>query len=385
MNVILSCIGKFHHFDLARQLHARGDLGRIYTGYPFWKLKDERIPLDKIGSFPLFQSAYMLMSRSSRISDRTLDVARFISWNAHDLYVAGVLAPCDVFIGLSGHNKRAGHRAKSLGAKWICDRGSSHILFQDKILREEHDKWGVPFRGVPSWARESEVQEYSQCDLITVPSTFAENTFIEAGIPRAKIRRISYGVDLSKFFPVASPEPDRFDMIFVGGVNIRKGIPYLLQAYARFRHPKKSLRIIGHVDPAFLPWVRANGLEGVSFLGPKPQSELKDYMSRSHLFILPSIEEGLALVQAQALACGCPVLCSENTGGADLITHGKEGLIVKARDVAALVDAMSHVASSPLVQSEMRKCALEIVDGTGGWATYGLNYAKVITELLNPN
>ena len=59
------------------------------------------------------------------------------------------------------------------------------------------------------------------------------------------------------------------------------------------------------------------------------------------------IEEGLALVQAQAMACGCPVIASRNTGSEDLFVDGKEGFIVNARDVAALRDRMQRLWMNP--------------------------------------
>ena len=89
-------------------------------------------------------------------------------------------------------------------------------------------------------------------------------------------------------------------------------------------------------------------------LGSIPQPELAALMSRSHVLALPSIEEGLALVQAQAMACGCPVVCSTNTGGEDLFTDGVEGFIVPIRDPIALADACSN---SPTTLHFSVRCA----------------------------
>ncbi len=67
-----------------------------------------------------------------------------------------------------------------------------------------------------------------------------------------------------------------------------------------------------------------------------PQGEVAELMSRSHVLVLPSVEEGMALVMAQAMACGCPVIATEATGAEDLFTDGVEGFIVPDRDAAAL-------------------------------------------------
>lgn len=382
MEIVLSCVGKFHHFDLARQLESAGHLHSIYTGYPRWKLADERLSASKVHTHPLWQTLYMAQGRfrlrSSAVSEWLAKRAAF----SHDAYVARNLKVCDAFIGLSGHNYRAGLRAKALGARWVCDRGSSHIVFQDQILREEHRRWNVPFAGVPQWALEQEQAEYAACDLITVPSRFAEKTFIEMGIAAEKLKRVAYGVDLTKFHPVGRPREGHFDVVFVGGVGVRKGVPYLVEAFRKLRHPKKSLTIIGGIDIAFAPWVSACREDGVRFLGSRPQSELKEHLSRSHLFVLASIEEGLALVQAQALACGCPILCTENTGGGDLITSGVEGYVVPARNADALAERMQELADKPTYRDAMGDAALDRVKVIGGWRDYGCNYIEALKDLV---
>lgn len=106
-------------------------------------------------------------------------------------------------------------------------------------------------------------------------------------------------------------------------------------------------------------------------------------MSRSHVLVLPSIEEGLALVQAQAMACGCPVLCSEATGGEDLFTDGQEGFIVPARDAAALTDRLQQLADDPALQAKMRAAALQRVQQIGGWSQYGDRWEALLTDLLS--
>lgn len=383
MQVILSCIGKFHHFDLARELESAGCFQSIYTGYPRWKLKDEGLPDAKVHTHPLWQTLYMAQGRF-RVESRVLSawLAKRAAFS-HDAYVAQNLDGCDVFVGLSGHNYRAGLRAKALGARWVCDRGSSHIVFQDQILREEHRRWKVPFSGVPQWALEQEQAEYAACDLITVPSRFAERTFVEAGVSTQKLRRVAYGVDLTKFHSVGRPREGHFDVVFVGGVGVRKGVPYLIEAFGKLRHPKKSLTIIGGIDPAFASWVRGCRAEGVSFLGSRPQAELKEHLSRSHLFVLASIEEGLALVQAQALACGCPVLCTENTGGDDLITSGVEGYVVQARNADALAERMQQLVDQPDRRDAMGVAALKRVNAIGGWDEYGRNYRLTLENLVS--
>jgi starch synthase len=98
--------------------------------------------------------------------------------------------------------------------------------------------------------------------------------------------------------------------------------------------------------------------------------------------VLPSIEEGLALVQGQALACGCPVLCSTNTGGEDLFTDGMEGFIVPIRDPQALTDRMQQLADDRDLQVRMSEAALQRVRSIGGWTDYGDQWEALLKNMV---
>jgi glycosyltransferase involved in cell wall biosynthesis len=266
---------------------------------------------------------------------------------------------------------------------FICDRGSTHQRYQEQIIADEYARWGVDTP--PSDPRDTRREEaiYAQADAITVPSTVAARSFVEMGVPASKVHVIPYGVRLENFRPTAEPAADSFDVLFAGSVGLRKGVPYLLEAFARVQHPHKRLRLVGAVQEdirALLPKLPMNGVE---MLGVLPQAELAALMSRSHVLVLPSIEEGLALVQAQAMACGCPVVCSTNTGGEDLFSDGVEGFVVPIRDVPALSDRMQRLADDPGLQQRMREAALKRVRSIGGWKEYGDRWEQLLQTLCD--
>ncbi len=219
-------------------------------------------------------------------------------------------------------------------------------------------------------------------DAITVPSSFAARSFLESGVAAEKVHVIPYGVRLEQFHPVGEPPRDRLEILFAGSVGLRKGVPYLLEAFARVQHPHKRLRIAGALHPDLKSVLPRLPQENVELLGPVPQARLAELMSTSHLMVLPSIEEGLALVQGQALACGCPVLASTNTGGEDLFTDGVEGFIVPVRDVDALQARMQQIADDAALQQSMRAAALSRVSSLGGWNDYGDRWEALLTSLI---
>ncbi len=122
--------------------------------------------------------------------------------------------------------------------------------------------------------------------------------------------------------------------------------------------------------------------EGVTFAGTMPQSELKKWMSRSHVMVMPSLDEGMALVQGQALACGCPVIATTASGGADLLSDGVEGFIIPVRDPDALCDRMQRLAEDPALQQRMSEAALQRVRSLGGWGSLwrGMGAASPSTD-----
>jgi alpha-maltose-1-phosphate synthase len=380
VRIVLSTIGKFHTFDLARQMHQRGALTSIFSGYPWFKLKNEGLPKDKVKMFPYLHAPYM------RFAPRSVAVRQLWEWQDKvwfDRYVARNLPACDVFCGLSGSALRTGIKAKSQGAGYICDRGSSHIRFQDRILREEYQRQGIPFPGIDPRVIACEEAEYEAADLITVPSTFALNTFVECGVPRQKMRLVPYGVDLSAFYPCVQKSDKEFRVLFAGNVSVQKGVGYLLDAFFQLFCERKRLIFAGSVSPELESAVRQwGGNPRISVMGHVPQPRLKEIMSSSDVMVLPSIQEGFGLVQAQAMACACPVIASENTGASNLFTDGREGFIVPIRDPIAIAQRLQLLADSPELRLRISEAALQRVKSIGGWVQYGERMHQVFSELM---
>lgn len=383
MKVSQISIGRFHHFHLARQLEKRGMLEALYTGYPRFKLKDEQgIPPGRIKTFPWLQSPYMMRGRFGLNKWDWLN--KEWAWWAHetlDWYVARNLPKESILVALSGSGLHAGKVALKKGGKYVCDRGSSHIRFQDEILKEEYARWKLSFRGVDPRSIRKEEEEYELADRITVPSEFVRNSFLSKGVPANKISKVIYGARLERFSKIADPDNNKFVILWVGGVSIRKGFLYLLQAFQQLKHPNKELRVIGRVSKDISGLLSNFSLENVNFLGVIPNAKLPEMYSTSHVFVLPSLEEGLAMVQGEALACGCPIISSTNSGAEDLITSGTEGFIVPVRSVSGLLESFQQLIDSPALRQSMSEAALKRVHQLGGWDKYGDDYTALLNSL----
>ena len=115
MNVVHSSIGKYHHFDLARELHSRGYLRQFTTGYPRWKLKHEGLPLHLVKTFPWLMTPFLAATKWQLIRGA---IEREWMWQVHetlDRHVARHMQDCVAFIELSSNGLHSGRAIKRRG------------------------------------------------------------------------------------------------------------------------------------------------------------------------------------------------------------------------------------------------------------------------------
>jgi len=381
MQIVQTVFGVFHHFELAHQLERRGHLKKIYSTWPWARLKRERLSRSQVGTFPLLHTADYLLGRTRFYPRQVSTVVNRINALAFDEWTARLLPRCDALISISGSGLKTGQVEQRRGGKFICDRGSTHQRFQTELMREEYGRWRLTPLPEKQHITRREEAIYAVADAITVPSQVAKRSFVAMGVPAEKVAVIPYGVRLDRFKKAQDAPKDSFEVLFAGQVSVRKGIPYLLEAFASLQHPQKHLTVIGAIASDIEPLLRRLPLDAVTFTGSLPQPELIERMSRSHVLVLPSVEEGLALVQAQAMACECPVIATRATGAEDLFSDGIEGFIVEDRDVAALTERMQQLADDPGLRAGMAAAALERVRGLGGWDAYGERWDRLLHDL----
>jgi len=377
MKICVASAGPFHAFDLARQLDRLGHLEHLYTAYPSWRV--DGLPKEKVSTFPWLMAPAMVANRLglSRVRD-SLNVPMIETF---DRWMAERVAQCDVFHCLSSYGLQSHQAARSRhGALTVCDRGSAHIEYQNEILRDEFARFGAPYQGIDSRLVERELEEYESCDLITVLSTYALRTFIDKGVPREKLRLNPCGVDLEMFHP--EPKTDRtFRALFAGTVTLRKGLPYLFEAMDGLGRADAELCVAGTIEAEMRP-IMAKYEGRFRYIGAVARGELHKHYNQSSVLVLPSIEDGFGMVQAQAMACGVPVIATENTGAADLFTDGVEGFIVPIRDAGAIREKILTLYEKPALRAQMGEAALARVRKIGGWDDYGARAADYYRRAL---
>lgn len=380
MKVIISSISRTRAFSLAEQLQKRGYLHKLIVGYfnPKKNAKDYNISRKKVIRNIIPVIIGHLPNRVSALR-RWKFQAQYLSCELHDLWAKTQLEPSDIFVGWSSFSLHTLRRARALGAVTIVERGSTHMLAQKEILEKEYTRFGIRMKAVDEKVVEKELQEYQEADYISIRSTFVRRTFLEKGIPEDKLIQIPYGVSLDHFKPI--PKEDKaFRVMHIGG-NLRKGTHYLLQAMSELNLRNAELTLIGGIKEPIRPFLqRYRGI--VKVFPGFPHTELYRYYSQSSVYVLPSIEEGLAMVQAEAMACGLPVICSTNTGGEDIIRDSVDGFVVPVRDVEALKEKILYLYEHEEERKEMGRNALERAKEFT-WDRYGESVVEAYKKILS--
>ena len=267
-----------------------------------------------------------------------------ISTTCADWLLSRKLPPCDIFHGWNGLCLAGLRAAKRHGAVTMIENPSMHPRDWQKAVLEESATFGIrrwECRAVLSsiLIRRMEA-EFAAGDYIVVPSTIARKSFIRAGLGH-KALVVHAGIDAEFFKPSTTPESrDVFRVCYTGRVEIAKGVAYLLQAWKQLALPNAELVLIGEVATEMQSLVRQYATPNVRFTGFLPAEQVADWYRNSDVFAFPSVNEGLARVLLEAMACGLSVIATRASGAEDCVTPGEDGTIVPERDVAALAQAI---------------------------------------------
>jgi glycosyltransferase involved in cell wall biosynthesis len=382
MRVLVSCAGGFHSPYLASELDKRGALAKFISDYPHGYFL-RRFPCSVERNH--FASSYLVAPRRGlqNLVGERLDRGELFVNDIHDVFASThITGGEDIFAGWSGQCIHSLRRANRRGLISIVVRGSAHILEQTEILREEHARFGLPFVERPHIV-ERELIEYEEAQYIQTISSFAKRSFVSRGIPASRIIVQNLGVNLTRFTQLPK-EDDVFRVVYAGTVSLRKGVRYLLEAFAALNRPDAELCVLGTVHEHLRPLLAA-AHGRVRVLGHKPEAELHQYYSQGSVFVLPSLEDGFAAVLAQAMACGLPIICTTNTGGEDLLgPERRGGYVVPIRDVDALRERLLYLYEHREECAEMGRQAKLRVSSRFSWDDYGAGifrcYERIVAD-----
>ncbi len=293
-----------------------------------------------------------------------------------DTWASRCLEPADVFHVWGNYGLRSLQRAREMGMVTVVERASAHPIYQFQLLQEEYTRWGLSFYTLKAAIKRALV-EIALADHVLIPSDFVRQTFLEQGFPGEKLIQIPFGSDTRRFRPSEEVIPRPFRVLFVGQVGIRKGVPYLLEAWQRLGWQDAELWLMGRVLPECRPILeRYQRIPGLCLVGHR-DNPVEAYQ-QADIFVFPSIEEGSALVTYEAMACGLPVVTTPNAGS--VVRDGVEGFIVPIRDVDALAKRVELLRSDERLRREMGKAARARAEKFT-WDQYGTRIADQARSL----
>lgn len=377
MKVCVSVCGRFHAFYLAQQLYKRGLLNQLITSYPKFEVAKYGIPdsfVSSILSNELFSRGW---NKLPLIFRNIWNPQFFLSERYDRLAASRIKSGADIFVGWSSFSLRGIRRAKKLGMITVLERGSSHIVFQRDILKEEYAAYRIKANLPHPRIVEKELEEYKEADYIEVPSTFAKASFIEQGISSNKIIFSSRGVNINQFNPIKKND-NVFRLIYCGGLTIQKGVHYLLKSFYELKLSNSELWLIGSPSEEISSFLKKYNSANILLKGKIIQSKLYEFYSQGSLFCLPSIQDGFGVVILQAMACGLPVICTTNTAGYDVVKDGIDGFVIPIRDVNALKEKIVFMYENQARCKEMGQLARQRVQSEFTWDKYG---DRIISEL----
>ncbi len=179
---------------------------------------------------------------------------------------------------------------------------------------------------------------------------------------------IPNGVDLSRFNPKAEPMPEfkdgKLNIVFVGRLEMRKGVKYLLEAYARLKkkHPGIRLIVVGpgvNLRKRYELKVRLEKLKDVVFTGRVAWEDLPRYYQTADIFCAPATgKESFGIVLLEAMALGKPIVATAIEGYSSVVKHGEQALLVPPKNSRALADAIEQLIASPSLRGKLGAAGL---------------------------
>ncbi len=327
--------------DMARALDQVGKLRFIALGT---RRGIARVPPERTRLNPLIGlSAYIAAQTMSPFKAESFRY-RLLPW--FDRWVLRQLQPGGHIISGSGLVNECFRFVRRYGGKTLLEAGNSHIENFFKIISDEHRRWKCPLPPGPTyWYGRARTMLEEGVDYVLSPSSYVTNSFLARGFKPEQILKVVFPpFNFSLFHPAKEPRPKNrpLTLINTGSLSLRKGTPYLLEAFRIVRNkiPNARLRLRRNIEDSMRDILPKFGDLPIEWLPAMPYAQLAEQLREADIFILPSLEEGLARVTCEAMACGLPIIVTPHTGADDFVQPGLSGEVVPIRDAQATADAI---------------------------------------------
>ncbi len=275
--------------------------------------------------------------------------------------------------------------ARDRGWTTFYDLPIAYWETSQRLLAEEAERW-------PEWEPtligtrdsreklERKAEELELADVVLCPSQFVLESLPEEARTTKKCVVAEFG---SPLMPARAGTPpgtqDTLKVLFAGSMTQRKGLADLFAAMRLLGRKDIELVVMG-APIASMKFYREQFAD-FHYEPPRPHREVLQLMQSCDVFVLPSIVEGRALVQQEALACGLPLIVTANAGGEDLIEEEATGFLVPIRSPERIAERISWLADHREILAGMRSRAREKA-AEYTWERYGEKIVSTVRAAL---
>ncbi len=381
--------GRFHGFDLTRELLRQGHDVTLFTNYPKWGVERFDVPGDCVRSFwehgVLTRAAWKLHEKNLFCYREAWFHPMFGRWACTELGKEH----WDIVHSWSGVSEEIARTLVKKSTRHFVMRGSAHIRTQARLLEEEEARTGVMQDRPSPWIIAREEREYELADNIVVLSTFAHRTFVAEGIASEKLHLLPLGARLDAFRPmpavvearcqrILSGEPLR--VLYVGAISFQKGLWDLSAIIRKLGSDGFDFRFVGPLAPE-ASHITSTLRDRATFIPKRPQAELPTIYAWGDVFLFPTIQDGYAVVLAQAAASGLPILTTTNCGGPDLICEGETGWVLPIRNPEAFIQRLQWCAAHRAELAAMA-CRIPAAFQPRDWADVAADFERICIASL---
>lgn len=275
--------------------------------------------------------------------------------------------------------------ARNLGLRRVYELPIAYWKTAQRLLREEAERypdWEPTLGGTRDSAEKlaRKTRELEMAELVLCPSRFVLESLPEEARAQKRCVCVAFGSpSVTTDEQPVRPEEKRLRVLFAGAMTQRKGLADVFAAVRTLNSAQVELVVMGSlIQP--LSWYQERAPE-FTYEAPRPHVDFLELMRTCDVLLLPSLVEGRALVQQEAMACGLPVIATRNAGADDLITDGETGFLVPIRSPSAIAAklewCLQNRASLAGMGIAAQKRARQFT-----WQSYGETVVAAVRELL---
>lgn len=383
IRVLIGSVGRFHSEYILEAFINRNILSKLISTSPSSKYKKKNLSFIKnflsigyiiyIRRFLNNYLSYLLNIFGNILFSFRLN--KFIKKNNFNIFIIFSSNALSTFKLLDNNKKIIK----------ILERGSTHYLHQLNLMNLLFKQNGFRYPS-DKYFLNKELKEYSLADYIVVPTNYVKKTFISNQISSSKLIVNPYGADLDIFKPLTNLKKLNngfINCVFCGDASLRKGFHDLINFCDTYKKDKILFHHIGPISKEIKFLLKHNqNHNNLKFYGSLNQSDINELFNKFDMLVLPSYEEGMSMVQLQAISSGIPIVSTEESGFIEIQNQSniKIGEKCYSGSNESLYRAIMSVKENNIIRNFVNE-ELTHIRNTYTWKNYQERYVNFISEI----